>query len=186
MKKERAYKMAVNFNGTFYPSLSALARANGIPPTTLRSRLKRNIPLQIAVNTLGRVRAKDSKYVDYVANGLIKPAFVEAALSEPEATKPVESKPAVKQEPLVFTKADATNPTYYHKGKYECIDILEEVLKDTSGIKAFCLGNCIKYLWRHAHKNGVEDLRKAKWYLEKLISNIDTEISEIVDKDTDL
>ena len=76
------------------------------------------------------------------------------------------------------------NPKHYTYGKYECIDILEEVLKDTSGIKAFCLGNCIKYLWRHSHKNGVEDLRKAKWYLEKLISNIDTEISEIVDKDT--
>ena len=172
--------MAILFNGTLYPSLSALARAHGIPPTTLRSRVKRRIPLQIAVNTLGRVRTKDSKYVDYVANSLIKPAF----LSEPETAKPVEAKPAVKQEPLVLTKADATNPTYYHKGKYECIDILEEVLKDTSGIKAFCLGNCIKYLWRHSHKNGVEDLRKAKWYLEKLISNIDTEISEIVDKDT--
>lgn len=166
--------MTINFNGTFYPNFSALARAYGIPPTTLRSRLKRKVPLQVAVNNSGRLRAKDTKYVDYVQNSLIKPCFMGAAPSEPEP---------VKQEP-VSAKVDATNPTYYHKGKFECIDILEEVLKDTSGIKAFCLGNCIKYLWRHDHKNGVEDLKKARWYLEKLISNIDTEISEIIDKDT--
>lgn len=60
-------------------------------------------------------------------------------------------------------------PEHYTYGKYECIDILEDVLKDCSGREAFCIGNVIKYLWRFKHKNGLQDLLKAKWYLEKAI-----------------
>lgn len=63
-----------------------------------------------------------------------------------------------------------TKPEHYTYGKYECIDIIHEITKDLAGVQAFCLGNTIKYLWRFQHKNGVEDLQKAKWYLEKLIS----------------
>lgn len=159
----------IKINDIEYESRSALARAYGVSPSTLTSRLKRNIPLEIAI-TMGPTR-KDSgsKYASYIKNTVEKADPVTAIV-----------------EPKVSTEVNKIKPKYYHKGKYECIDILEEVLKDTSGIKAFCLGNCIKYLWRHDHKNGVEDLRKAKWYLEKLISTIDTEISEIIDKDTDL
>ena len=35
-----------------------------------------------------------------------------------------------------------------------------------------CTGNAIKYLWRWKQKNGVEDLRKAKWYISRLIENL--------------
>jgi len=35
--------------------------------------------------------------------------------------------------------------------------------------KNFCQLSCFKYLWRFKHKNGVEDLKKAEWYLKKLI-----------------
>jgi hypothetical protein len=35
--------------------------------------------------------------------------------------------------------------------------------------KGFLKGNCIKYLWRYQHKNGAEDLKKAQWYLSRLI-----------------
>ena len=68
---------------------------------------------------------------------------------------------------------DNINPNHYTYGKYECIDVLEDVLKDCKGIDAFCIGNAIKYLWRYNHKNGLEDLKKARWYLNKIINNID-------------
>lgn len=60
-------------------------------------------------------------------------------------------------------------PAHYTYGKFECIDVLEDVLKDCTGREAFCIGNVIKYIWRYKRKNGVQDLEKAKWYLEKVI-----------------
>ena len=64
-------------------------------------------------------------------------------------------------------------PEHYAYGKYECIDVIKEVTKGLAGSQAFCLGNCLKYLWRWQHKNGVEDLKKAKWYLERVIKEFE-------------
>lgn len=69
---------------------------------------------------------------------------------------------------------DSVNrPVHYTYGKYECIDVVKEITKDLSGVQAFCLGNTIKYLWRFQHKNGLEGLKKAQWYLDKLIKETD-------------
>lgn len=62
------------------------------------------------------------------------------------------------------------HPSHYTHGKYECIDVIEDVTKDLLGIEAVCTANVIKYMWRWKLKNGLEDLRKANWYLNKLIS----------------
>lgn len=48
----------------------------------------------------------------------------------------------------------------------ECIDVIEAFGLD----KDFCLANACKYILRHARKNGVEDLKKAVWYLNRAIS----------------
>ena len=45
----------------------------------------------------------------------------------------------------------------------ECLDVVKHM--------DFRTGNIIKYLWRHEHKNGIEDLLKAKFYLEDLIND---------------
>ena len=66
---------------------------------------------------------------------------------------------------------DNVNPDHYKKGKVECIDAIESATAELQGIDAVCVGNVIKYIWRFTRKNGVEDLKKAKWYLEKLIEN---------------
>lgn len=65
------------------------------------------------------------------------------------------------------------NPNHYTYGKYECIDVIKELTKGLAGSQAFCLGNCLKYLWRWQYKNGVEDLKKAKWYLERVIKEFE-------------
>lgn len=65
---------------------------------------------------------------------------------------------------------DNINPDHYTYGKYECIDVIQDITKDLNGEEAFCIGNAIKYIWRFKHKNGVEDLTKAKWYLDRIIN----------------
>ena len=55
------------------------------------------------------------------------------------------------------------HPAHYvnHPSGVECIQITEHM--------GFCLGNAIKYIWRADLKGGVEDLEKAKWYLDREI-----------------
>jgi hypothetical protein len=64
-------------------------------------------------------------------------------------------------------------PPHYTKGKFECIDVIEDVTQDLKGMEAVCTSQVLKYTWRWKHKNGVEDLKKAQYYLNKLISKLD-------------
>lgn len=54
-------------------------------------------------------------------------------------------------------------PAHYNQGGIECIDAIRAALGD-DGFRAYCLGNVIKYSWRHAHKNGSQDRQKCAWY----------------------
>lgn len=65
------------------------------------------------------------------------------------------------------------HPAHYNAGKVECIDALEAATASLTGIEAFNTASAIKYLWRWKLKNGVEDLKKARWYLDRLISALE-------------
>ena len=54
-------------------------------------------------------------------------------------------------------------------GGVECIEAIEASMS-IEEFKGFLKGNVQKYVWRYAQKNGSEDLKKAKWYLERLIT----------------
>lgn len=100
---------------------------------------------------------KGISYEDQVRG--LKPVVPQVLDDEPvkeEITKLVES---------LDTKV---HPEHYTYSKYECINVLKDILGE-EGFKEFCRGNVFKYLWRYNHKNGKEDLLKAKYYLEKLI-----------------
>ncbi len=60
------------------------------------------------------------------------------------------------------------HPAHYNQGGIECIDALKAAVAGLDGIEAFCTANAIKYLWRWKYKNGVEDLDKAIWYIQRL------------------
>ena len=64
---------------------------------------------------------------------------------------------------------NAINPAHYQKGGVECIDAIEASMSKEA-FKGFLKGNCIKYIYRYENKNGVEDLKKAEWYLLRLIA----------------
>lgn len=58
--------------------------------------------------------------------------------------------------------------TRYKHGRYECIEILEDLLQELDGFEGFLIGNVIKYLWRWKYKGGIRDIEKAEDYLCKL------------------
>ena len=60
------------------------------------------------------------------------------------------------------------NPPHYNQSKIECIDAIESATEN--GFENYLQGNIIKYIWRYRYKNGLQDLKKAEWYLNKLIS----------------
>ena len=67
--------------------------------------------------------------------------------------------------------SDKINPFYYKNGEVECIDAIESATINLTGIDAVCTANAIKYLWRWKEKNGVDDLLKAQWYINRLLTN---------------
>lgn len=69
---------------------------------------------------------------------------------------------------------NVNHPKHYTQGGIECIDALAAATINLKGIEAVCTANAIKYLWRWKQKNGVEDLEKARWYIDKLIRESNT------------
>lgn len=76
-----------------------------------------------------------------------------------EAGGTIEHRPAVD---------NVNHPSHYETGKFECIDVMLET-QGKEAVKDFCVCNAFKYLYRHENKNGLEDIKKAVWYLNKFI-----------------
>lgn len=74
-------------------------------------------------------------------------------------------------------KEDPVNHPSHYKSKagLETIDVIDAFTADLTGTEAVCTANVIKYICRWKHKNGLQDLEKAKWYLEHLINHMKKE-----------
>jgi hypothetical protein len=76
-------------------------------------------------------------------------------------------------------KPDPINPSHYKHLPAEAIDIImAAIAKAPSNQSAFLQGQIIKYLLRCWQKKGIEDLRKAKWYLDRLVGGFDDLLAE--------
>lgn len=63
-------------------------------------------------------------------------------------------------------RTPVNHPSHYNQGGIECIDAM--IATYGKGATAtFCLTNAFKYIWRTEHKNGIQDIDKAIWYLNK-------------------
>ena len=72
----------------------------------------------------------------------------------------------------MFPKEDVINhPAHYNKGDIEAIDYIEQQLSEY--FKYYLVGNVYKYLHRWEYKDGLQDLKKAQWYLNRMISDIE-------------
>ena len=80
-----------------------------------------------------------------------------------EDTDEYETKPFL-WEPM---DTDVVNhPSHYTQGGIECLDAMISAF-GKEAVANFCLCNCFKYVWRSKLKNGLEDIEKAKFYLNK-------------------
>lgn len=71
---------------------------------------------------------------------------------------------------------DTISPNYYEgKNNIQVIDVIESFTEGLDGIEAWVTGCIIKYVCRWKRKNGLEDLKKAQWYLNKLIAYLEQE-----------
>jgi hypothetical protein len=65
---------------------------------------------------------------------------------------------------------DPINPSHYKQGGIECIEAIKAATGE--GFIGYVWGNVLKYLWRWPKKGGVGDLKKARWYLDRLIKEV--------------
>lgn len=75
------------------------------------------------------------------------------------------------------------HPSHYETGQFECIDVMVET-QGVESVKNFCLCNAFKYLYRTQRKNGLEDVKKAAWYLNKYIELEEGENDELSQHNT--
>jgi len=59
-------------------------------------------------------------------------------------------------------------PKHYNQGSVECLEAIEASMTKEQFV-GYLKGNIMKYLWRFEHKNGIEDLKKAEFYMNRLI-----------------
>jgi hypothetical protein len=71
------------------------------------------------------------------------------------------------QDTIMPDHDDPVNPSHYKSEGVECVDYIKQQLSRDAYV-GYLEGNVIKYIHRHKYKNGLEDLRKAQWYLNKL------------------
>ncbi|MDR1066190.1 MAG: DUF3310 domain-containing protein [Clostridiales bacterium] len=63
-------------------------------------------------------------------------------------------------------------PHYQSETGLEVIDVIEAFTFDLKGVEAITTGNVIKYICRWKNKDGVRDLEKAMWYIQRLIDHL--------------
>ncbi len=69
---------------------------------------------------------------------------------------------------IIDNHDNVNHPSHYESGSVECIEAMIET-QGVEAVKSFCVCNAFKYLWRHNNKNALEDIKKARWYLNKFI-----------------
>ena len=75
---------------------------------------------------------------------------------------------------MIYQEHNAVDhPIHYTNGDIECIDAIKAATVGKNGIEAVCTANAIKYLWRYEAKNGLEDVKKAAWYVNRLIAELE-------------
>src|SRR5699024_406626 len=72
-----------------------------------------------------------------------------------------------------YAEDNVNSPSHYNFGDIEVVDFIDQVTKHYNSDVAYHIGNAIKYISRAPHKNGKEDVAKAKWSIERAFENWD-------------
>lgn len=77
------------------------------------------------------------------------------------------------------------HPDHYQLGNgMETIDLIEAATDGLEGIVAFDIGNVLKYTCRFKDKEGIQDLKKADWYIQHLIAHLENDVKKKIDEIT--
>ena len=79
---------------------------------------------------------------------------------------------AIAETEKAITGDNVNHPAHYTQGGIECIEAIKASMTAQQFL-GYLKGNAMKYLWRYQHKGGAEDLRKARWYLDRLIAEVE-------------
>ena len=71
-----------------------------------------------------------------------------------------------------YEQDNVNHPSHYNTGNIEVYEYIQDKLTKEE-LEGYLTGNIMKYISRYRHKNGVEDLKKANWYLDKLIHSLE-------------
>lgn len=96
-----------------------------------------------------------------------------------ENAKIIEVKEWIKPKQPESKPVDMVNhPPHYTQGGIECINAIAAAVTGLTGMEAVCTGNIIRYIWRWKHKNGLEDVKKCRWFIDKLIAELEEQPNE--------
>lgn len=87
----------------------------------------------------------------------------------------VENTPNAFTEPLQPKPDNINHPTHYNQGGIETLDYIKA---KTPHYESYAIGNIIKYVSRYQHKNGLEDLKKAQFYLNDLVEEMEKNVQK--------
>ena len=112
--------------------------------------------------------AKDAKSaIRFVGDGYDTTNWQNSLIERQDVSNRVEQLRSI-EEARQVEKDAVNNPSHYTTGGIECIDAMQAMLSRDEFI-GYLRGNVFKYQWRYQHKNGIEDLKKAQWYANRLI-----------------
>ena len=116
-----------------------------------------------------------SKFLSSLRTELLKKGIEVGFTIEPEHHgTPKKPTPAPIHKVRPHVNDPVNHPDHYKgDGGLECIDAIKAVVTGLAGIEAVCTGQIIKYIWRWKRKNGLEDLKKCRWYLDRLIKEVE-------------
>lgn len=105
------------------------------------------------------------KYANFISEFFDEHQIVNWELAGVKARFPIDEK-------FCGASEDKINPDHYKVGGIETFEILKAKLSPQE-LEGFCKGNVIKYITRADHKDKITDIRKAKWYLDKLVEELE-------------
>ena len=86
----------------------------------------------------------------------------------PWATKALDNPVFKFDGPPVIKEDEVNHPSHYTDGTIECIEAIEAELTPEE-YRGYLKGNIAKYIWRERSKGGITSLKKAQWYLDRLV-----------------
>ena len=166
-----------------------ISKMLGCCPQTVANECKR-----LGIKTLGKGDRATPEWHNFVKYGSPERQTVQDAPTEEKAELECSPGPVVQSDGAAFAKSlegvfaplpvelrgtrkkpvDMVNhPPHYTAGGIECIDAIAAATANLNGMEAVCTAQVIKYVWRYSMKNGVEDLKKAGFYLDRLIKTVE-------------